>query len=123
MTGAAPEGAPRRTRAAGWMNLVAGAVFVLMAIPQCRGAMPPNAGYGWRTARAFASEADWYALNRHAAEGMVAAGVALIALGALGLARPPRVGSAWSWISAFAPAWTALLALLRTALFERGLPG
>jgi uncharacterized membrane protein len=52
-----------------------GLLFVGLAIPMVLKKIPPNPFYGWRTPKAYHSEAIWYEINRYSGRDILVLGV------------------------------------------------
>ena len=66
-------------------NIISGILFIGISIPLLRGKIPMNGSYGFRIRKAFASDDNWYAINKYGAKQLViwsslvvAAGVVLL---------------------------------------------
>jgi uncharacterized membrane protein len=76
------------------MNLVAiiililGIIVALLSVPLVRGKVPPNAVYGIRTRLAFASEANWYKINKFGGKVFLGVAVIIALVGLIGLFLP-----------------------------------
>lgn len=72
------------------VNLVAGLVSILIALPLIRGRIKRNPWYGIRIPAAFESDERWYAINRYGGRLFLRWGiwVVLVALSGFPLPRP-----------------------------------
>ncbi|MGV8081897.1 MAG: SdpI family protein [Syntrophales bacterium] len=61
--------------------LVVGIVLFLVSIPLYLGKIKRNSLYGFRIAKAFESEENWYAVNRYGAGAMMLWSVVLTVIG------------------------------------------
>ena len=106
----------------GLSNVLTGALFVLLAIPLLLRKVGPNKVYGVRTAKAFASESNWYAINVVGGRWIAVAGLVLALCGGYVLLRPPAtlVGVL---VASLAPVPLVLLTLIPVLRFSRHLPG
>jgi len=57
---------------------IAGLVFVGLGIPLALGKVPPNAWYGFRTAKTLSSAAIWYPANRSAGIDFIIVGIVIV---------------------------------------------
>jgi uncharacterized membrane protein len=57
--------------------LFAGFLFIAMSIPLILNKVPPNAWYGFRVAKTYASERIWYVANREAGYNLLYAGITI----------------------------------------------
>ena len=92
--------------------LFEGALFVALGVPLAMKKVPPNAWYGFRTARTLASPEVWYTVNRSSGRDLILAGVpagAALLLPMLLRARPPST-------IALANVGVSVLALLTVAI-------
>jgi uncharacterized membrane protein len=80
--------------------LISGIIVALVSVPLVRGKVPPNAIYGIRTKFAFASEENWYRINKFG--GKVFLGVAIIItfVGLIGLFLPNESMKAYGIVAA-----------------------
>lgn len=58
--------------------LFAGFLFIAISIPLILEKVPPNAWYGFRVAKTFASERIWYMANREAGYNLLYAGITIV---------------------------------------------
>lgn len=65
-----------------------GLLIVLFAIPLILGRVPPNEIYGIRTRAAFASESDWYRINRIGGRYLAISGFVILLTGVVGFFLP-----------------------------------
>ena len=57
--------------------LFAGFLFIAVSIPLILDRVPPNAWYGFRVAKTFASERIWYTANREAGYNLLYTGITI----------------------------------------------
>jgi SdpI/YfhL protein family len=62
--------------------VASGVLFIALAVPLMRRAVPPNGWYGFRVTATLSDEALWYEVNARASGWLLATGIALV-LGAL----------------------------------------
>ena len=105
----------------GISDLLTGLLLVLVAMPLVRRKVAMNRWYGVRIPKAFASEANWYAINEVGGRWLVGAGVALAVAGGAVLLWPPTT-LAGVLIAAFAPLVLVLFTLVPVLRFARRLP-
>jgi len=65
-----------------------GLLVVLVSLPLYFGRIKRNVIYGFRIAKAFESEENWYRINRHGARGLILWGLLMVAWGASCLLMP-----------------------------------
>src|SRR5688572_13826064 len=58
-----------------------GILYIILGVPLALGKIPPNWGYGFRTPRTLSDPRIWYEANRVSGYDLIAAGVAILALG------------------------------------------
>ncbi|MFN3925910.1 MAG: SdpI family protein [Pseudanabaenaceae cyanobacterium] len=61
--------------------IVAGVIFMLLAIPLILQKVPPNQWYGFRTTKTLSDETIWYAVNKLMGYDLLAVGAAIVASG------------------------------------------
>lgn len=105
----------------GLSDLLTGALFVLLAIPLMLRKVGMNRWYGVRIPKAFASEANWYAINAVGGRWMAVAGGVLALAGGCVLLWPPTTVTGLL-IASLAPAPAVLLTLVPVLRFARRLP-
>jgi len=105
----------------GLSDLLTGLLFVLLALPLILRRVAPNRWYGVRIPKAFASEANWYAINEVGGRWMAGAGGVLALAGACVLLWPPAT-IAGILIASLAPVPLVLFTLLPVLRFARRLP-
>lgn len=64
-----------------------GVLFMALGVPQALDRVPPNATYGFRTARTLGDPVVWYAVNRSTGQDMIIAGVVIALAACCCLAR------------------------------------
>ncbi len=105
----------------GLSDLLTGLLLVLVAIPLIRRKVAMNRWYGVRIRKAFASEANWYAINEVGGRWMAGAGGVLALAGAFVLLWPPTT-LAGVLVAALAPVPLVLLTLVPVLRFAQRLP-
>lgn len=108
-------------RILGAAELLAGLLIAGLALPLIAGRVPRNRWYGVRIRKSFASDENWFAINRVGGRWLLASGLVVAALGLALLAVPPRSETV-ALVVAFAPAFVVLLAVLPVLRFARRLP-
>ena len=108
--------------ALGVLHISIGIVVIGMAIPFLLGRVPMNRWFGTRLPASYASEANWYAINRYGAIQMMWYGWALILVGIAILRFPPRVGSAWFFAALAVPGVLAVPMLVMLLRYAKRLP-
>lgn len=104
----------------GLSDLLTGLLFIGLAIPLILRKVARNRWYGVRISKAFASEANWYAINAVGGRWMAMAGGILAIVGGLVLLWPPKtvVGML---IASLAPVPLVLFTLVPVLRFARKL--
>lgn len=105
----------------GWSNLLTGLVLIALAVPLVRRRVRMNRWYGVRIPKAYASEANWYAINEVGGRWLAGAGAVLALIG-LGIVLRPPTTEAGVLLAASAPAPLVLLILVPVLRFARRLP-
>lgn len=105
----------------GISHLFTGVVLVLVSIPLVRRRVKPNRWYGIRIPKAYASEANWYAINSVGGRWLARVGTAIALVGAYVLLRPPTTADG-VMIAALAAVPLLPLTLVPVLLFARKLP-
>ena len=88
------------------MNLVAltimisGIIMAVVSVPLVRGKVPPNAVYGVRTKFAFASEENWYKLNKFGGKVFLGVAVIMTLMGVIGLFLPNQCMNLYGIVAA-----------------------
>lgn len=88
-----------------------GLLFVCLSLPLILRRVSMNRLYGVRIAKAFESEANWYAINAYGGRVLAAAGAAIAAVGTLLAVFPPSSVVAIS-LASLAPLPILLLAVV-----------
>jgi hypothetical protein len=101
----------------GALNLVAGLLFVALALPLYRRRIP-RGGYGVRFAAALKSDRAWYAINAHAGRRTIQLAPVLVVIGLYALIVPVDLTPGLTWMFALAPLMVAGLVLVDTYLFS-----
>ena len=105
----------------GWSDLLTGLLLIVLAVPLIRRRVPMNRWYGVRIPRAFASEANWYAINEVGGRWLAGAGGLVALAGAFVVLWPPT-SITGVLVAALAPVAPVLLALVPVMRFARRLP-
>ena len=108
--------------ALGVLHIGIGILVMGIAIPFLLGRVPMNRWFGTRLRASYASEANWYAINRYGAIQMMWYGGALILVGMAILRFPPRVGSAWFFLALAAPGVLTVPMLMMLLRYAKRLP-
>ena len=103
------------------VDLLAGLLIAGLALPLVAGRVPRNRWYGVRIEKSFASDENWYAINRVGGRWLLASGLLVAALGAAALVVPPH-GETVVVVLGLAPALVVLLAVVPVLRFARRLP-
>ena len=64
-------------------SIFCGILFIVISLPLLRGSIPMNRFYGFRIPKAFASDANWYAINEYGAKVLILWSMVMIASGVL----------------------------------------
>lgn len=72
----------------GLLNIIAGLIFILVSIPLVRRKIGPNGWYGFRIAKAFESEENWYRINEYGGRQMIKWSAVIILIGVVALFIP-----------------------------------
>ncbi len=105
----------------GLSDLLTGLLLVLVAIPLIQRRVAMNRWYGVRIPKAFASEANWYAVNEVGGRWIAVAGVVLASAARFVLLWPPT-SDAGILVAALVPLPVVLLTLVPVLRFAKGLP-
>lgn len=106
----------------GFIPIAIGVLVIALAIPLRLGKVAMNPWYGVRLPKSYASDANWYEMNRYGAGPLMAYGAALVLIGLAALAAPPSPAGAWFWFVQTAPAWLAVPMLVLLFRHARRLP-
>lgn len=99
-----------------------GGLLILSSLPLITRVVPMNHIYGIRTRKAFASEANWYAINAYGGRLFALYGVALVAFGWLARDSAPPPTSVWSPVFTVGPLVLVLPVLLLINAYGKRLP-
>src|SRR5688500_16522262 len=80
-----------------------GLLIIAISLPLVRGKIPPNMLYGVRIPKSFASEANWYELNRYGGRLLIRTGVVVVIAGLLAFVLPLQPSHRSFWLLVFAP--------------------
>ncbi len=105
----------------GLSHLLTGLLLVLVAMPLIRRKVAMNRWYGVRIRKAFASEANWYAINEVGGRWLAGAGGVLALAGGSVLLWPPTTVTGILFAS-LAPVPLVLFTLVPVLRFARRLP-
>jgi len=108
--------------ALGVLHISVGILVIAVAVPFLLGRVPMNRWFGTRLPASYASEANWYSMNRYGALQLVWYGAALIVLGIAALLVPPRLAGVWFVAMLAAPAVLAVPMLVMVLRFAKRLP-
>lgn len=72
----------------GLLNIAVGIVLIAVSIPLVRRKIKPNYGYGFRIAKAFESEENWYRINEYGGRQMIRWSAVLVLIGVVALLIP-----------------------------------
>lgn len=64
-------------------SIFCGVLFIVISLPLLRGSIPMNRFYGFRISKAFASDANWYAINKYGAKALILWSIVMISSGVL----------------------------------------
>jgi hypothetical protein len=101
----------------GAINVVAGLVFILLALPLYLRRVPPG-WYGARFPTSLKSPRHWYAVNYHAGRRMIQLAPVLVVIGLYALFVPLELTTGLTWMFALAPAMVAGLVLIDAYLYS-----
>jgi hypothetical protein len=107
-------------RLVGGAHVSVGLLLIGLAVPLILQRVAMNRLYGVRVREAFASEHNWYAINRIGGWWLAGAGAGILVLGALVLGRPPASHAALL-VLALAPVVIVLLTLVPVLSYARKL--
>lgn len=99
-------------------NIMPGILFIALSIPLLKGKIPKNQLYGFRIQKAFASDDNWYAINKYGAKQLIVCASLLIVAGiVLQFVRitPP--------LNVIPLLLATAIPIVKTILFARKLPG
>lgn len=105
----------------GISDLLTGLLLILVAMPLIGRRVAMNRWYGVRIPKAYASEANWYAINAVGGRWMAVAGGVLALVGGVVLLHPPATVTG-ILIASLAPVPLVLLTLVPVLRFARRLP-
>jgi uncharacterized membrane protein len=105
----------------GLSDLFTGVLFVFLALPLMLRKVAPNRFYGVRIPKAYASEANWYAINAVGGRWMVVAGGILALVGGVVLLWPPATVTG-ILVASLAPVPLVLFTLVPVLRLARRLP-
>lgn len=106
----------------GILHIGIGILVIAVAIPFLLGRVPMNRWFGTRLPESYASEANWYAMNRYGSIQMLWYGGALVVVGMAILRFPPRVGGAWFFAGLAAPGLLTVPMLVMLLRYAKRLP-
>ncbi|GIW08462.1 MAG: hypothetical protein KatS3mg060_3267 [Dehalococcoidia bacterium] len=101
----------------GALNVVAGLLFVLLALPLYQ-RRSPRGGFGIRFATALKSDRAWYTVNYHAGRRTIQLAPVLIIIGLYALFFPVELTPGLTWMFVLAPLIVAGLILVDAYLFS-----
>ena len=106
-----------------YVQMGIGALLAVVSIPLIFKLVPMNPFYGVRIPKAFASESNWYAINRVGGVALFCSGLFLVFFGYLtwNTAPPPR--NPMAVVDLLAPLVVLPLAFCLIVLYARTLPG
>jgi hypothetical protein len=64
-------------------SVFCGILFIVISLPLLRGSIPMNRFYGFRISKAFASDTNWYAINKYGAKVLILWSIVMIVSGVL----------------------------------------
>ena len=67
----------------GTTNILCGVIFILVSLPLVKKKVPMNRYYGFRIAKAFVSDDNWYKINSYGGRQFIRWAIALIMIGIL----------------------------------------
>lgn len=106
----------------GVVYLIAAVLVVVVAVPLLLGRVPMNRWYGVRVPEAFASDENWYAINRYGAKWLLVFAGALAVLGGVCFVLRPQQSGVVLTAIVFAPVLFLVPVLVAILRFARGLP-
>ena len=104
-------------------DLAMAALVAGLSVPLIMEKVPMNAWYGVRLAKSFASDANWYAINRYGGKVLLGYALALALVGAIVLAGVVPARLPWLLVVALAPLILLVPVLVPIVRFARRLPG
>ena len=105
----------------GLPQIATGFLLMVVARPLVQGRIKPNHWYGVRIAKAFESEANWYAINRFGGQRLIVWSWVIVAAGILNLFLPLRSGDALTMLAALFPAIIVMIPTLEIMRFAKTL--
>jgi uncharacterized integral membrane protein len=108
----------------GSINILCGIVFVLVSLPLIKQKIPMNRYYGFRIAKSYASDENWYAINRYGGKQMIQWSILLILIGILYFIFPIKehADENLNYILAIAPLPICVgIAIVKTVIYSKQL--
>ncbi len=103
-------------------HVLFGGLLAIFSVPLVLKRVPRNRYYGIRTAKAFSSEENWYAINAYGGKLLFVYGVALLAFGIWGRGLAPPVTSPWSAVYVAGPMVLVFGPFLMIRAYSKKLP-
>ncbi len=104
------------------VHCVFGGLVALFSVPLALRMVPMNRFYGIRTAKAFSSEDNWYAINAYGGKLLLVYGLLVLAFGVWGQGFAPPPTSPWTALYVAGPLALVLVVLLVVNAYSRKLP-
>lgn len=105
----------------GLPQIATGFLLMVVARPLVQGRIKPNRWYGVRIAKAFESEANWYAINRFGGQRLIVWSWAIVAAGVLSLFLPLRANDALTLFAGLLPALIVMIPTVEMVRFSKTL--
>ena len=103
----------------GCSNVFCAIVFILLSIPLAKGSISMNKHYGFRFAKAYESEENWYRINRYGGKQLIIWSVVLAILGVVTCFFPLEGKAPWIVVIALAPLIVIIPAVVTSYLYAR----
>ena len=106
----------------GITNIACGIVLVLISIPLVKKKVPMNRLYGFRISKAFASQDNWYKINRYGGRQLIQWSVLLLIIGIMYFIFPVNASrhQAFNTVLGVAPiVICTAIPILKTLLYAR----
>jgi len=101
--------------------IVTGIIFILISLPLLKGSIKLNHWYGIRFKKSFASDENWYKINKYGSQQLIKWSVVLILIGVITLFVPFGNSQTLIIIFSFAPILVIIPPVIKTYQFARKL--